>query len=128
VNIPSFIMLTEGRGYDVRMIEGRIATLQPFFNPGDAVQRETALDRMLALKRPLAIILDTSNDADTVRWLLEQGRGNSIYEGSGRMVWLITPSAPAVAPLAPAESGATTSAASDTPDVQGVGFSRSTGG
>jgi hypothetical protein len=43
---------------------------------------------MLALNRPVAIVLDERSDDDLLRWLTRQGRGGPVYQDDERVLWL----------------------------------------
>jgi len=91
VNIKSDDLLREAKGYSVDMLEQREATLAALYHPASPSDRAQALERMLALQRPVAIVLDQQLDADLLAWLGHQGRGSTVYTDSARAVWLMAP-------------------------------------
>ena len=50
-----------------------------------------ALDRILELERPLAIVVEEERHETLLAWLTRQGRGAPVYEGAGLVLWSVEP-------------------------------------
>jgi hypothetical protein len=92
VNIKSADTLQETKGYSPTLLAQRQTDLNDLYTAPESEQRQHALDQMLALKRPLAIILDQQHDRSLLEWLRGRNDGRLIYDTAGQLVWLITPS------------------------------------
>jgi hypothetical protein len=76
------------RGYGMQIIEQRRATLANVFGAADATIREQALNVILALKRPIAIVAGPQH-AGLVEWLEHNKTSTRLYAQSGLSLWLI---------------------------------------
>jgi hypothetical protein len=88
VNLPVDDMDNHIRGYGLEIVHERRATLADFFDPNDAGRRERALQAMLALKRPVAIIAEPQN-AGLAEWLKQRKTATRLYGQNGLSLWLI---------------------------------------
>ena len=78
----------EVRGYGTEILEQRRAVLTAFFEAQDANQREQALNEILALKRPVAVIAEPRY-SDLFAWLQHQKTATELYAANGLSLWLI---------------------------------------
>jgi hypothetical protein len=76
------------RGYGRQILAKRRATLNDFFDASDAGRREQALNTILALKRPVAIIAEPQH-AGLVQWLEHRETATRLYARNGLSLWLI---------------------------------------
>lgn len=81
------------RGYGTRILEERRATLAQFFRAEDPVQTDDALQRVLALRRPVAVIAQPT-DNGLFAWLKQHPAANQLYAANGYSLWLIEPRPP----------------------------------
>lgn len=88
VNLDADYLDAEMRGNGREILEQRRATLADFFDANDRVRREQALDTILALKRPVAIIAD-SQQPSLLEWLKQGKTGAEEYSENGLSLWLI---------------------------------------
>ena len=113
VNRTGDYLLRLWRGYDPALLDERGAAVAELYG-GDPGARRDALDRILALGRPLAIVLEVERgsarygrtperekeshraaDRRLLEWLRAERRGRPIYEDEGYVVWLVSPIEPA---------------------------------
>jgi hypothetical protein len=90
--ISSYI-LKNVRGYGKQIVEDRKSTVRGLFDPHDATRRAQSLDRILALNRPVAIVLDEQRHVALLEWLEREGKGISLYQENGFILWLVEPEA-----------------------------------
>jgi hypothetical protein len=93
VNLDADYLDSEMRGNGRQILEERRATLFEFYNTGDHSRREQALNLMLALKRPIAIVAEPQ-DSYLLEWLKQKRAAVELYAENGLSLWLIdgTPS------------------------------------
>ncbi|HXM20926.1 MAG TPA: hypothetical protein VN948_06650 [Terriglobales bacterium] len=75
------------RGTGQQILEQRRATLGDLFGAGDPIRREQALNTILALQRPVAIVADAEH-SDLPEWL-KQKTAVELYAENGLSLWLI---------------------------------------
>lgn len=88
VNLDADQLDAEMRGNGRKILEERHATLADLFVARDPVRREQALDRILALKRPVAIITEPQH-SDLLEWLKHRRGATELYTQNGLSLWLI---------------------------------------
>jgi hypothetical protein len=76
------------RGYGQQIIEQRRATLTDVFGAADATRREQAIDVILALKRPIAIVAEARH-AGLVEWLERNKTATRLFAQDGLSLWSI---------------------------------------
>jgi hypothetical protein len=76
------------RGNGWQVLERRRATLTELFDATDPMQREQALDAILALKRPVAIVAEPRHTG-LQEWLKQQKTAVKLYANNGLSLWLI---------------------------------------
>lgn len=76
------------RGYESTLIKQREKILAGFFDQENVVRRKNCLKHILALGRPVAIILDRGRHEILLNWLKNEKIGECIYEG-GQVLWLV---------------------------------------
>jgi hypothetical protein len=76
------------RGYESTLIKQREKILAGFFNQENVVRRKNCLKHILALGRPVAIILDRGRHEILLNWLKNEKIGECIYAG-GQVLWLV---------------------------------------
>lgn len=76
------------RGTGQEILEQRRATLGELFGSNDPVRREQALNTILALQRPVAIVTDAEH-SDLSDWLKQNRTGVELYADNGLSLWLI---------------------------------------
>lgn len=96
VLVTSDETLTLAKGYSPLLLGERRSTLKDLFETQDNEKMSLALDKILELDRPLALILEQPRQGALVNWLSVQHIGRSIYNENGFDLWLIKP-APGVA-------------------------------
>jgi hypothetical protein len=80
------------KGYDTRILVDRRRVVADLFGGNGAGHRARALDRLLSLGSPVAVVVvDEARRAELVRWLDGEGRGRRIYAGYDGSVWLVAP-------------------------------------
>lgn len=79
------------KGYDSKKNAYRVASVTNLYCGADDDARAQALDEMLALARPVAIIINRSREQDLEAWLGNIDRGAAIHEDNGHAVWLVYP-------------------------------------
>lgn len=90
INVTADGLLADVRGYPRSLIDARRLALHRLLAAGSSdAEREAALGEILALGRPVAMLLDESSAAGTVRWLAVTLRATPIYRGPGVSVWLV---------------------------------------
>jgi hypothetical protein len=88
VNLPVDDMDNHIRGYGLEIVHERRATLADFFDSHDTGRRERAIQAMLRLKRPVAIIAEPQN-AGLAEWLKQRKTATRLYDQNGLSLWLI---------------------------------------
>jgi hypothetical protein len=83
-------MLTLVKGYPKELVEKRRAVVRGLFESDDTAQMAASLNDMLAFHRPLVLLLDEQQQASLRAWLVSEGMGESLYQGDGLIVWLVT--------------------------------------
>jgi hypothetical protein len=76
------------RGTGQQILEQRRATLGDLFGNGDDVRREQALETILALQRPVAIVADGEH-SDLAEWLKQKKTAVELYAEKNLSLWLI---------------------------------------
>ncbi len=76
------------RGTGQQILEQRRATLSDLFSARDPIRREQALDTILALQRPVAIVADAEY-SDLPEWLKQKKTAVELYAENGLSLWLI---------------------------------------
>jgi len=92
INQGSDILLTRVRGYSETIVKERRQALVDLFESPDDTRRTQGLGRLLALKRPVAIVLEPGHAA-LLAWLIAHTPGAVIYQENGLTLWLIQPGA-----------------------------------
>ena len=78
------------KGYDTRVLDERRRVVAELFDGEDDVARARSVARILALGRPVAVVvIDEPRHAALVRWLAGEGRGRRVYAGPDGSVWLV---------------------------------------
>jgi hypothetical protein len=81
--------LDEGvRGNSRRIVEGRRSDLKNLFEGSDPRARDEAFQRIEALGRPIAVILEPRHSA-LLEWMKSNGKGSAITHQDGLTLWLI---------------------------------------
>jgi hypothetical protein len=91
VTLGADVLEAELRGNGYGILAERRAVLANFF---DSTGRRESADRLFALGRPLAVIVEPRH-AGLLDWLKKATRGATIYERNGITVWLANGSKPA---------------------------------
>jgi hypothetical protein len=91
VTLRADVLAAEVRGYGRDILAERRQVLADLFDGRDGDARKEALDRMLALGRPVAIVAEAQHAA-LLDWLKTGQRGSSVYRNDGVTVWLVPPS------------------------------------
>lgn len=81
-------MLKIAKGYDTRILEARRSHVASLFD-GDAPSRERALSRIVALGRPVAVVVTEPRHAAFARWLAEAAGARRVYSDGDGSVWLV---------------------------------------
>ena len=76
------------RGYGTEILEQRRATVQQFFDAKDRSHTEQALNEILALKRPVAVIVEPRH-SQLLEWLKHRKTASELYAKDGLSLWLI---------------------------------------
>jgi len=91
VNQGRDTLLARVRGNGEKIVKERQQTLVDLYESPDDARRAQSVSRLLELRRPIAIVLDTRHAA-LLEWLKASTRGTAVYEGNGMTLWLIQPS------------------------------------
>jgi len=87
-------LTADHRGNGRAIIHQRRAILRELFDATDPDRRQLALDQMLGLNRPLALIVETRHDA-LHGWIEARRPGTKLHGGNAWTLWLIAePSQP----------------------------------
>jgi hypothetical protein len=84
-------LLPDLRGYDKGLIIKRKTILEGLFNQQSVQHRETSLEQILELGRPVGIILDERRSSVALDWLKKSNIGNRVYSGEDLVLWLVVP-------------------------------------
>ena len=104
VNLWADDLLAGVRGYGYGMLNERRGQVKALYSDPEA--RTRALERMLELKRPLAVILDPAH-AVLASWFESRQLGHAVYRDPGYTLWLIPAGAhPAQPTLTSSRNGA----------------------
>jgi hypothetical protein len=76
------------RGNGRQILQMRRATLTEFFDTRDSMQREQALNTILSLNRPVAVIAEPRH-SDLLEWLKQKKTAVELYASNGLSLWLI---------------------------------------
>jgi len=92
-NYPGVNMLADPldadvRGYGQQIVVQRRAVLAELFGATDPDARERALDTILVLKRPVAIVAEPGH-AGLLEWLRSRRTATQLYAANGVSLWLI---------------------------------------
>jgi hypothetical protein len=87
INVLSDALDADVRGYGSEILAERRATQAALFS--DCCSREDALLRILALKRPVAVITEEPRHAALEAWLKQLGTTTKLYTGNNLTLWLI---------------------------------------
>lgn len=88
VNLGADDIDADLRGYGRQILEQRRATMADFFDARDDSRREQALNVMLTLKRPIAIVAEPRH-TDLQEWLKHRETAVQLYAENGLSLWLI---------------------------------------
>ncbi|HMD97597.1 MAG TPA: hypothetical protein VKM93_09750 [Terriglobia bacterium] len=88
VNLDADYLDSVMRGNGRQILDQRRATLTDFFDAKDPTRREEALNVILGLKRPVAIIAEPQH-GDLLEWLKQRGTAVELYAENGLSLWLI---------------------------------------
>ena len=91
VNQLPDVLLLGIRGYPEKEVNARRTAVSQLFT-GDIRERENSLNRILQLRRPVAILTEPG-DRSLASWLQAAGKGRAVYAEDGRAVWLVLPTA-----------------------------------
>jgi hypothetical protein len=83
-------LLSYVRGYSGAVIHRRRDARDGLFHGSDAV-RPAALQRVLELERPAAILIDLERHRALAEWLRRSSSGVELHRGGGWLVWLVRP-------------------------------------
>ena len=79
------------KGYDTRVLEDRRRVVADPFDGNDGDSRARALERMLSLGNPVAVVVfEGARRAALVRWLEGSAAARKVYADSDGSVWLVT--------------------------------------
>ena len=101
VNVGNDSLDADLRGYGREILAERRATQADLFSAIDCCRRESALDRILALKRPVAVITEEPRHAGLAEWLKHQPGVTKLYAGNNLTLWLIHAASSAGHPSVP---------------------------
>jgi hypothetical protein len=87
--ITSEEMLTLVKGYPPDLLNARRATLSELFTSDQPDSMAAALESILSLHRPAALVVDEQHQPTLLSWIEGEGLGSRIYAGDGEQVWLI---------------------------------------
>lgn len=91
INLPMDALDADIRGYGREILNQRLATQVELFGADDCC-RAAAIDTILALKRPIAIVTEPQH-VELTEWLKQSTRARQLYAGDGLALWLINGSA-----------------------------------
>lgn len=93
--LPGVMILTKElmylmRGHDRAIVQGRMKTQADLFRGNDG-ERAAALEKILALRRPLAILIDAARPGHVqlLEWLEHSGRGHAVARDGALTAWLV---------------------------------------
>jgi hypothetical protein len=88
VNLWSDALDIEVGGYGSQILAERRNILTEFFESKDQSQRESALQAIQELKRPIAVIVDAAHPS-LLNWLMAKNSAHELYGENGLSLWLI---------------------------------------
>ncbi len=91
VNIPGVDILTLVKGYNKQIVKDRKLIVADLFNSTDAGRRAQALQQILQLNQPLALILEMPRHAALNEWLAADEKNLRLYDDGKITVWVIEP-------------------------------------
>jgi hypothetical protein len=77
------------RGYGRQILEERRGILSDIFQATDSGRRERAMDTILALNRPVAIVAEPRHGA-LLEWLEHRKTATRLYADNGLSLWLVS--------------------------------------
>jgi hypothetical protein len=89
LNLKGDYVLLDVKGYDPGIVKRRRREVTTLLAPAEPQHWRASLDRIRALRRPLALILETRRHQALLSWLQSQGIGAPVYNTSDHTVWLI---------------------------------------
>ena len=96
-NLAGDRMLLNVKGYWPSLLVARRVVLRDLFAPDAPTERQTALARLEAMDRPIAVVVEESRDAGLSTFLQSTANSTRIYGGEGLTVWLLGRPHPMVA-------------------------------
>ena len=88
VNLWSDALDIEVGGYGSQILAERRGILTEFFEPKDESERESALQTIRELKRPIAVMVDAAHPS-LLNWLRSKKSAHELYGENGLSLWLI---------------------------------------
>lgn len=88
VNLWADALDIEVGGYGAQIVAERRGILSDLFEAEDSSLRDSALQAIQALKRPIAVIVDSAHPG-LLSWLTANKTAREIYVENGRSLWLI---------------------------------------
>ena len=88
VNLWADALDVEVGGYGPQILAERRGIIAAFFGTGEASIRESALNSIQQLNRPIAVIVDVSHP-DLLSWLKMNMAAHELFEENGQSLWLI---------------------------------------
>ncbi len=88
INVYADELDSDLRGYGREIIKRRRATLSDFFNTSDAICRKQAIEKVLELNRPVAVVAEPQN-LSLLEWLHQTTEARQLYAENGFSLWLI---------------------------------------
>jgi len=89
INLHTDTLLTATRGYDRRILQERRKQITALLDDS-APGRAAALAQVLAVNRPLVLVVDTTRHRELDEWLAHE-KATAIYRNDGASVWLVLP-------------------------------------
>jgi hypothetical protein len=88
INIYADTLDGDLRGYGKKILAQRRATMTEIFDADDAGIRERAIDTVLSLNRPVAIVVEPQHKA-LLAWLEHRKTASRLFAQNGLSLWLI---------------------------------------
>lgn len=86
------------KGYDTRVLDERRGIVAALFDGEDDAARARAFSRILALGRPVAVVVAEPRHPAVARWLAGSAGARRVYADADGSVWLVGPPPAAPAP------------------------------
>ncbi|HUJ50504.1 MAG TPA: hypothetical protein VLW25_09900 [Bryobacteraceae bacterium] len=94
VAIRDDVLLKNVKGYSAKLIDSRRAVQDELFHAGDLDRISRSLERILDIKRPVAVIVDAQLQGNLSQLLAQLRSGRPLFQAQDIAAWLFFPGRP----------------------------------